>query len=182
MDITDQQYQRDVILKYKKPHHKLFVETGTALGETSAWASLYFEKVITVEFADDLYRAALERFFHVPNVTVMHGDSADLIKLITYNIHEPTVFWLDAHYDGGDVPLAPSGESPVTFELTSIFHHSGDNVILVDDARLFGNGKYPNLGWVERHALGALPSGYNFLVENDVIQMTRTSSYAYRSA
>lgn len=168
--MNDQQYQYDAILEHKGGR-AVFVETGSALGETTAFAVNHFDQIITIEYQDNYYHRCVERFFHTPSVTVLHGDSADMIKLVKHNTLRDSVFWLDAHYDGGDEDaMAPSGETPVLEELTTILGHPGRHAILVDDARLFGQGGYPTLETVE--ALAA-PPGYSFEVRDDIIRMIR---------
>jgi hypothetical protein len=161
---ADQQYQYDAILKYVGDR-KIFVESGSAVGETTAWAIDKFDRVITIEFAYNMYRTCLERFFDCPSVTVMNGDSADLMNLVTWNLSGPAVFWLDGHFDGGEFGLAPSGETPIVKELEYTTRRPG-NVILIDDARLFGTGQYPSVSWVLNFARH---HGYKGHIENDII-------------
>lgn len=169
--VNDQQYQRDAILKHKGDR-RVFIETGTALGETAEWASRRFDRVITIEYAWNLYRAAEERFFHKRDITVLHGDSADLVAMVMHNLRHEAVFWLDAHYDGGKVGLAPSGITPIVSELAEIFRYPQNHVILVDDARLFGSGGYPDIEHVEELALS---NGYRSVVSDDIIEISRPS-------
>ena len=57
--------------------YKLFVETGTFLGETTLAMSGIFDRCWTVEIDKSLYEQALRRFDGHKNITALHGDSAD---------------------------------------------------------------------------------------------------------
>lgn len=169
----DQLYQIEAILEHKKGR-SVFIETGTALGETAAWASDHFDRVITIEYAFDLYRAAEERFFNTSNVTVLYGDSADMIKMVNHNQELDAVYWLDAHYDGGGVDLAPSGVTPIHEELRDTFRYPANHAILIDDARLFGTSPgYPDVAWVKKEAQQAIFGAYDCEVRGDVIRLVR---------
>ena len=72
--------------------HKLFVETGTFLGETTLAMSGVFERCWTVEIDRLLYEQALVRFDGRRNITALHGDSATLIGDILKDIDAPAIF------------------------------------------------------------------------------------------
>src|SRR5215204_2842276 len=77
-----------------------FVETGTYLGDTTAWAAQRFERVLTVEACEPLFQQAMERFVATPNVTVRFGDSGAVLKDLVPKFDRAALFWLDAHYSG----------------------------------------------------------------------------------
>lgn len=166
--MSDQDYQREAILEHMGSL-TTFVETGSAIGETSAWAATVFEKVYTIEFQENYYIAVLQRFWDTDNVTCIRGDSAVLIEAVEWMLPGPTVFWLDGHYDGGpkDV-IAPSGMTPVWKELDVTLSTRRGHVVLVDDARLFTGEGYPTLESVEELAASR---GYSFENRNDVLRM-----------
>ena len=68
-------------------------------------------------------------------------------------MHNPTVFWLDAHYSRGGAPSAKGKyDPPLMFELSSILA-LGDprHVVLIDDARCCGaEPGWPTLEEIER--------------------------------
>ena len=96
-----------------------------------------FARIITLELFEPLYTAACEKFRGDPGIELHHGDSASLLPGIIPNITSPIVFWLDAHYSGGGT----GGENicPVLGEVDAVFtRNNPDDIILIDDARLFG--------------------------------------------
>jgi hypothetical protein len=132
IDISKLSELKDDIKKYKT-----FVETGTYEGETTSNLFGYFDKVITIEIDEQLFREAKLKFSLAPNVHCIKGDSSVVFKTILPNIHDDTIFFLDGHYSGGktgrgetDVPL----EQELTL-INNLFKHKG--IILIDDYRLF---------------------------------------------
>jgi len=174
MSETNQHY--DLIEKYQR-NRRWFVETGTALGDTAAWVADrgWFDKVITIEFMDNYYANAAIRFLDYKNVYPIHADSAVMLGTLIYNWGRgtpDTVFWLDAHYThGSEDIIAPSGETPIIQELKHVFYGNSDHVVLIDDARLFGNNPaYPTLGEVSDIATA---SGYRTEIFGDIIVVDR---------
>jgi hypothetical protein len=117
-----------------------WIETGTYRGETTAYLAARFPRVITIEPADELFRAAQERFSGEPRVQVLHGTSEEALPLALEGLSGDVSFWLDGHYSGGVTFNGPQ-VTPVVNELAAIADHRaqlGDIVLLVDDVRLFG--------------------------------------------
>jgi hypothetical protein len=125
---------------------RCFVETGTYLGEMTYAMRNDFDRLVSIELDDRLYRGALRRFARFPHVTVEHGDSASVLPRILPGIDRPTLFWLDGHYSGGFTARGQN-DTPIVDELRSILVHQVDgHVILVDDAREFtGKNGYPTV-------------------------------------
>lgn len=113
-----------------------FVETGTYLGETAQWASGVFDHVYTIEAAEDLYQRARARFADVPHIEVLFGDSGSVISHLIPRVTSRTLFWLDAHWSGGETYGAET-ECPVVREIESINQSSDEHFILIDDAQYF---------------------------------------------
>ncbi len=112
-----------------------FIETGTYRGDTAAWAAQRFAQVTTIELSPTYHARAVERFRTTPNVTPLLGDSASVLRRVVSSLEKPAVFWLDAHWMGGD--SASGNECPILDELAAIDTSVVPHVILVDDARLF---------------------------------------------
>lgn len=119
-----------------------FVETGTYQGRTTAWAAERFERVITIEADPGLYRNAAERFRDVPNVTVLHGNSGELLRGIVSSLTEPALFWLDAHWSGPGT-AGETAECPVLEEIAAVDTATQAHLVLVDDARMFLHPPHP---------------------------------------
>ena len=91
-------------------------------------------------------------------------------------INKPTLFWLDAHYSGGETAQGPE-DSPIMKELDFILNHRSDHCILIDDARCF-NGKagYPRIGELKKMLAkrNKKDGGSLFLeVKNDIIRIAQ---------
>jgi hypothetical protein len=114
-----------ILLVKDKFEFNVFFESGTYLGQTALWASLYFEKVITVEANIDLYRKNIFK----SNIEYLFGDSC---QEISKHIRENTIFYLDAHYSGENTFFS----YPLIQELKEINNSQKKNIfIIVDDAR-----------------------------------------------
>ena len=115
---------------------RTFIETGTFLGDSAAWASQRFERVYTIERSEDLWQRAQQRLAPLDNVTCLWGDSRQALKSLTTTAQERTLFWLDAHWSGDDT-YGEKDECPLSDELEVILGNRPGSYVLIDDARLF---------------------------------------------
>jgi hypothetical protein len=100
---------------------RVFVETGTYMGET-AWALRRdFDRIETIELEPTLARLAGIRFGRTRNVRVHQGDSAMVLPRILATLDEPALFWLDAHPSTDRT--ARSGAIPLRSEIAAIAAH-----------------------------------------------------------
>lgn len=113
-----------------------FVETGTFMGGTSVWASSYFKKVITIENSRAIFEKTSDTYKHIPNIDFLFGNSKDHLKKIVSNLNHTAIFWLDAHWSGGET-YGINDECPLIDEIKIINSATFNHIILVDDARLF---------------------------------------------
>jgi hypothetical protein len=150
-----------------------FVETGTFRGGTVVAVRAGFRRIVTVELDEILWAQARRRLARFPHVTVLHGDSAELLPALLPEIAEPTLFWLDAHYSEG-VTARSSQDTPIRQELAAILgHRVKGHVILIDDAREFGaDPAYPTLVELEAYAR-THDAALVFEVRDDVIRIHR---------
>jgi hypothetical protein len=163
--MTIQQYQ----IQFK---YKVFVETGTFLGDMVEAQRRYFEKVYSIELGTRLYENAKKRFERNRNVVIALGDSGNVLPKILTKINEPAIFWLDGHYSEG-ITAKGEKECPIFEELDAIFNAPRYNhVLLIDDARCFiGKGDYPNIETLTQYILKK-ESRYHIEVYNDIIRCT----------
>jgi hypothetical protein len=145
------------------------VESGTSAGDTVEAQRKRFQKVVSIELSAELYRAARARFAHNRNVTILEGDSADLMGSVVAQLDGPALFWLDGHYSAG-ITAHGNLDTPVQRELEIVLSSAGDHVVLVDDARCFGSGDYPTLDAV-RTLVGRLRPGWTCVVQDDIIRI-----------
>lgn len=153
---------------------RVLVETGTYLGDTLDALADRFSKIYSIEMSPMLHRWAKARLRKHPHITLYCGDSAVLLPSVISQVNEPALFWLDAHYSGGQTARGDS-DTPILAELRSVFEaeNSGKrHVILIDDARDFvgGNG-YPTLAAVEELVANKGPD-LIMQIEEDIIRIT----------
>lgn len=130
------------------PRPKVFIETGTYLGDTVQAVKGRYAKVVSIEVDGPLCEKARERFREDRNVEIVLGDCVRELPRVLEALSEPAVFWLDGHWSGegtgkGDV------EEPVLLSLRQIREHPvRGHVVFIDDARYF-DGKDGRPGIVE---------------------------------
>jgi hypothetical protein len=115
-----------------------FIETGTLVGNTAAWAANHFARVVTIENEPERHKKAVERFRETANVEVLFGHSPTVLS--TCPLALGNIFWLDAHWMGtGSGTGGEVYECPVLAEIFEINYLKipTGHIILVDDARLF---------------------------------------------
>ncbi|OIO20033.1 MAG: hypothetical protein CO029_00775 [Candidatus Magasanikbacteria bacterium CG_4_9_14_0_2_um_filter_41_10] len=167
---THYKKQKTIRAYQKKYDISTMLETGTYKGDMVFKMRNVFKKIYTIELGKKLYEDACVRLKDFSHITLLHGDSGEKITEILTSIKEPTLFWLDGHYSGGETALG-NLETPVIAELKSILKHPVKNhVILIDDARCFNGEKdYPTMK--ELTALVTQFSNYTLEVKNDIIRV-----------
>jgi len=125
-----------VLLLKRHLNVSTFVETGTFKGETAAWASHHFKKVITIENSKIYFDEAKTTHKDLHNVEFLFGDSRSVIKDILGQILEPAIFWLDAHWCGLDSE-GSNDQCPIIEEIKLIGSTGIKHCIFIDDARFF---------------------------------------------
>jgi len=158
-------YKKQVVSSYGSGV-RVLIETGTYYGEMVEAQMDNFDRIISIELSERLYKKAVDKFRGVKNVVILNGDSGKLLPSIVKTLHEPVIFWLDGHYSGG-VTAKGSKETPIREELACILNHHIKHVILIDDARCFGKGDYPTLEEIQ-----AVKGKYSYELKHDIIRLT----------
>jgi len=114
----------------------VFVETGTFLGHTTERVARLFRTVYTIELSPEIYLATRARLSDHANVVFINGDSATEVQRLCGEIDEPAVFFLDAHFAGGNTAFGAK-EVPLYEELSAIAERAWCDLIIIDDFRLF---------------------------------------------
>ena len=164
--------KQEVVKKYSEKFAiKIFIETGTYLGEMIDAVKEKFEKVISIELDKKLFYKAKNKFSTNNHIEIINGDSAKVLFEILTKIEKPTLFWLDGHYSGGTTAKGYLN-TPIYQELNAILSHKIKNhIILIDDARLFiGKDDYPTLSQLQSLVLQKNPR-LNFEYKNDIIRI-----------
>ncbi len=171
--------KQDAVLAAKKQFTPdIFIETGTYLGDMVYAMQGYFERLYSIELSTELYQNAKKRFAAQPHITILNGDSGAILSELMATIHEPVLFWLDAHYSAG-ITAKGDLDTPISKELEIIFNHPVTNhVILIDDARLFvGKDSYPTIAALEK-LVADHGAKYDLSVSDDIIRLYPKKSSA----
>lgn len=149
--------------------YRTLIETGTYMGDMVEAQKDQFDKVISIELAPHLAKAAEKRFKHDNNVQIIEGDSATVLSEIVSSLTDPAIYWLDGHYSAG-ITAKGETECPIYGELRAILADTKNHhVILIDDAGLFnGTGDYPNIDDVKAFILEKNPR-YKIGIEDNII-------------
>ena len=110
------------------------VETGTLHGETAVCLAEYIPEVHTIEISRQMYDNAYPECIKNPRIRRHLGSSVEVIPGLLSQLQGPTLWYLDGHWSGFGKKLGK--ECPVVDEIALIRHRPND-VILIDDARLF---------------------------------------------
>jgi hypothetical protein len=161
-------YKKQVVLEYARKYNcRTLVETGTYLGEMVEAMIPHFDRIISIELGEDLYRNAVRKFADARNVTLLNGDSGVLMPEVVRTLEGNVIFWLDAHYSGG-ITVKGMEYTPVIEETDVIKrwwitdqYYQDRTVLLVDDARLFSIDGWPSLDFLI----------WKYTIENDIIRI-----------
>ena len=162
--------KQEIIKKYAKKYRmRVFVETGTYMGNTIEACKDTFDRIISIELNRNLHERAKEKFLANNHITLYQGDSSDVLPAILAGIPEPALFWLDGHYSKG-ITSRGKLSTPIMAELQHVFSHTIDrHVILIDDAHCFtGDGDYPTIDTLMQLVIEKKPL-YDFFVQHDII-------------
>lgn len=125
--IVKQQIIKEHAKKYKI---KTFIETGTFFGQMVRAVSDIFDCIISIELDPDLYKNAKNQFSDFSHISILHGDSSDVLKYIMPSINEQCLFWLDGHYSKG-VTAKAKLNTPIIEELNLILSHKIKNHVIL---------------------------------------------------
>ncbi len=115
-----------------------FVETGTFKGDTIDIVKSYFKYIYSIELSPEYYEQAKEKFEEDIAVTILQGDSAEVIKNIMPKVQEQaTLYWLDAHWCVATNTAGEQSQCPLLAEIQAIKQLNANSIIVIDDARLF---------------------------------------------
>jgi hypothetical protein len=112
----------------------VFIETGTYMASTALWAADIFKEVYTIELSDVFYQRAIRKYGNITNIKFLQGLSSAVLNNVLSAEIPPALFWLDAHWSGGDT----AGEDtpcPLIDEVKLILKANSEHFILIDDAR-----------------------------------------------
>lgn len=124
------------------PGLRVFVETGIFAGDCTALHLADWFRTLHVIDLETRQCLQVEQKA-VPNLLTWPGSSADVLPRLLAELHDPALFWLDAHLWAGHPLVRPDQEvppAPLLAELQAIrsWPHGAQSVVLVDDVRQLG--------------------------------------------
>ena len=123
-----------------------------------------FKQMYSIELSKELYDNCVTKLAGFKHIHLYQGDSIQQLPLILGKVSGSILFWLDSHYSGGNTGMGES-ETPIFQELEIIFKKPDNHIILIDDARCFGDPnhhEYPKLEQVKK---------FDMTVEDNIIRI-----------
>lgn len=157
---------------------KVFIETGSLRGDTLKAMLPYFERLYTIDVNPTFTAKVAQRFAAWPKVKAINGDSGVLLPELLKTIHEPCLFWLDAHMAGTHHDHYVIN-APIREELETVLTHecAADHVVLVDDFWYFANEEWrevlPSVPEIEAIVKAKFPD-WVFEIELDIMRCHRS--------
>jgi hypothetical protein len=149
-----------------------FFETGTWKGDGVAYAAQSpFKKILSSEIIPEIADKAVERFKKDDRVTIITGNSTDVLNNHIGKLDGNCVFWLDAHFPGAEEGLNKYNDFedekiklPLQEEIRLIREkrQQFQDVILIDDLRIYEEGPYKS-GNLPENVLPPKIRNVNFL-------------------
>ena len=153
---------------------KNFVETGTGIAEVvravhDVDSSL---NIHTIEVVPEIYDQNKIKFSYLTSVNWHLGQSAEVLGEVVPTLEGNTLFWMDAHFPGADFGLSSYGDEkdmdkrlPLKKELETIVagRDVSNDVIVIDDLRIYEDGPFETGNWDERTKYGG--DGIGFIEE-----------------
>ena len=177
--------KRSVLLRVGIPAGT-WVETGTYLGETTAFLAGQARQVYSIEPEAALHARAQALFAGRNNVEIIRGTSEDVFPELMPRLSGDVSFWLDGHYSAG-MTFKGDKDTPIKEELAAIAQalpRLGRVAVMVDDVRCFEPtcpdfSHYPPrsylVEWADRLGLG-------WHIEHDIFVARRDEPTASRVA
>lgn len=142
-----------LVLSKNKIDNATWVETGTAMGDTTIFLSELAPIVYSIEPFEELHNHASSRFKNFNNIKLIKGTSEEILPSLLNTIDGDVCFFLDGHYSGEGTFLNKT-ECPLIDELFLIGknkHRYNRIMVAIDDLN-FCTGvpheSYPSLNYL----------------------------------
>lgn len=152
-----------------------YVETGTGEGMCLSHAKTFdFSRYVSIEIHEDIHQKAVQKF---PNDEILLGNSYEKLKQILPSLSGNTLFFLDAHFPGADFHYAAYTDCkdydtrlPLEKELSLLveYRKGYNDVIIIDDLRIYMNGPFYGGNWPLRDTAGSKRCGFIFDLLNEL--------------
>jgi len=131
---------KNIFNEYKNDY-RIFVETGTYKGGSVELAlECGFEKIYTIDISTQNKFECESKFVNqIKNkqVELLFGDTIDILPNLIDRLNEPSLFWLDAHFDVHS-DICGKFNCPIIQELNIIKTSKIKlHTIMIDDLRIF---------------------------------------------
>ena len=163
-----------------------WVETGTYLGETTAFLAERSPQVVSLEPAPTLWEKAAQKFAGSDRVTVLNKSSEDGF-LETFGLIQSSrvCFWLDGHYSGGST-FSGLENTPILQELGLIASKLNDGrltqvAVFIDDVREFASLNRERVGNPGAAGYPPLRVLVNWAEELDLVWLVEHDIFIARS-
>jgi hypothetical protein len=100
------------------------VETGTFQGATTKVLTELVSEVHSIEIEPAFFEAASSRLHNIRNVQLHYGSSLNVLPHLLPHVRHPTLYYLDAHWDGN---------YPLLEEIKIIASHDPQPIIVMHD-------------------------------------------------
>jgi len=162
----------DCIRRYAEARRiAVLVETGTFRGDAIFALRRVFREIHSIELSPELHARAVLDLGHLGHIHLHLGDSASELPRIAAQLGCPAIFWLDGHFCSGPSARGQK-DTPIFEELSFLLGRpAGEDVVLIDDARLFnGRDGYPSIDELRGMVHAKRPSA-SFEVEGDITRI-----------
>jgi hypothetical protein len=133
------------------PKTRQYIETGTYHGDGIQRVLGYYERIHSIELAEKYALEAAAKFINHTEVTVYHGNSKEVLPVLLTTISEPVTIFLDGHFSGGETAIGDEivdgySSAPLLTEIEIIMARPYDDIVIIDDTRMFGQRGRLNAG------------------------------------
>ena len=128
-----------------------YIETGTYLGDGIQRVLDQYEHIHSIELAEKYALQTAKKFLSHAHVTVYHGNSKEVLPILLETIAEPVTIFLDGHFSGGETAIGDElvdgvSSAPLLTEIEIIMSRPYDDIVIIDDTRMFGLRTWMNPG------------------------------------
>ena len=130
-----------------------------------------FNRIFSIELDEALYEHEKKKFSKFAHISIVQGDSGELLPVILADITQPCLFWLDGHCSSG-ITAKGELETPITQEPHYILaHFVEEHNLFADDARhLTVQKDYSNIEKLKNMIFKKHPD-WSFEVKYDIIRV-----------
>ena len=150
---------------------KIFIETGTAYGQTVVEIQPYFEKIFTVEISKQLWEWTNPKICDCENVEHVLGDSlVEIPKFLDSLTEEDKVFfWLDAHWSQG-LSSKNHLDCPLVEECVIIDNQYKADIglVVIDDIRMFETKGNEDWTEISNEAVRSSFKNFDIIVSKEI--------------